>query len=74
LIKIIGGGNPLGEKVTSFYSQLNVLRLPDVYKFEVGKLFYARFQNKIPNKLSNLFSYSYNTDSMFLVGNTVGVV
>jgi len=52
-IKLIGGGYPQ-EKVMPFYSQLKVLKLPDLFKLEVGKLVHAHFQNKLPNKLSNL--------------------
>jgi len=53
-IKLIGGGYPR-KKVTPFYSQLKVLKLPDLFKLEVGKLVHAHFQNKLPNNLSNIF-------------------
>jgi len=41
-IKLIGGGCPR-EKVTPLYSQLKVLKLPDLFKLEVGKLVHAHF-------------------------------
>jgi len=53
----IGGGYPR-EKVTPFYSQLKVLKLPDLFKLKVCKLVHGHFQNKLPNNLSNLF-FSY---------------
>jgi len=59
-IKLIGGGYPR-EMVTPFYSQLKVLKLPDLFKLEVGKLVHDHFQNKLPNNLSNLFFFLLET-------------
>ena len=52
----------------TFYSKLKILKLQDLFKFEVGKLVYSYFQNKLPQQLSNLFKLTneisqYNTRS-----------
>ena len=40
-VKLIGGGNYL-DRATPYYSKLNILKLPDLYKLEITK-FVHRF-------------------------------
>ena len=66
-IKLIGGGS-YRDKATPFYSKLKILKLQDLFKFEIGKLAYSYFQNKLPQQLSNPFKLTsqtsqYNTRS-----------
>ena len=45
-VKLIGGGNYL-DRATPYYSKLNILKLPDLYKLETAKFVY-RFICTIP--------------------------
>ena len=54
-IKVIGGGLPR-DRATPFYYKLNILKLSDLFKLEIGKFVYAHFNNKLPFILSGYFS------------------
>ena len=54
-IKLIGGGLPK-DRATPFYSKLNVLKLSDLFKLEIGKFVHAHFNNKLPFTFSGYFS------------------
>ena len=54
VVKFIGGGL-LRSSATPFYSQLGILKLPDLLKLEVGKFVHAHFKNKLPPSLSDYF-------------------
>ena len=43
------------DKSSIYYSQLNILKLPDLFKFETAKLVHQYFSNHLPSPLSNLF-------------------
>ena len=53
-VKLIGGGL-YNDKVSPFYSQLKILKLPYLYKLEIGKFVNAHFQNRLPLNISNYF-------------------
>ena len=53
-IKLIGGGNHL-DRATPYYSKLNILKLPDLYKLETAK-FVCRFMHStLPQSFSDFF-------------------
>ena len=53
-VMIIGGGNYL-DRATPYYSKLNILKLPDLYKLETAKLV-SRFMHNIhPQSFSDFF-------------------
>ena len=54
-VKIIGGGK-FKDHATPYYHQLNILKLPDLYKHECAKLVYHFFHNTLPVPLANLFT------------------
>ena len=54
-IKLIGGGFPR-DRVTPFYYKLNILKLSDLFKLEIGKFVHVHFNNKLPFTLSGYFS------------------
>ena len=58
-VKLIGGGLH-NEKASPFYSQLKILKLPYLYKLEIGKFVNAHFQNRIPLNISNYFTLMSN--------------
>ena len=47
-IKVVGGGK-YRENATSYYFKLNVLKLPDLYKFETAKMVYNFMHNNLPS-------------------------
>ena len=55
VVKIIGGGK-FKDHATPYYHQLNILKLPDLYKHECAKLVYHFFHNTLPVPLANLFT------------------
>ena len=54
-VKIIGGGS-YRDKASPCYSDTKILKLPYLYKLEIGKFIHAHFQNKIPQKISKFFT------------------
>ena len=57
--KLIGGGL-YNDKASPFYSQLKILKLPYLYKLEIGKFVNAHFQNRLPLIISNYFTLTSN--------------
>ena len=57
-VKLIGGGL-YNDKASPFYSQLKILKLPYLYKLEIGKFVDAHFQNCLPLNISNYFTLPY---------------
>ena len=53
-VKLIGRGNYL-DRVTPYYSKLNILKLPDLYKLETAKFVYRFMHNTLPQSFSDLF-------------------
>ena len=53
-IKLIGGGLPR-DRATPFYYKLNILKLSDLFKLEIGKFVHAHFNNKLPFTLRLFF-------------------
>ena len=53
-VKLIGGGLSR-DSVTPLYYQLGILKLPDLFKFEIGKFVHAHFKNNLPPAISNFF-------------------
>ena len=51
-VKLVGGGL-YNDKASPFYSQLKILKLSYLYKFEIGKFVNAHFQNRLPLNISN---------------------
>ena len=59
-VKIIGGST--GKKATTpFYGKLKILKLCDLYKFEIAKLVHDFLPDKLP--FSSLFSHLFQTTS-----------
>ena len=54
-MKLIGGGS-LYDSATVFYSQLEILKLTDLFKLEIGKFVHAHLHNKLPHYLNNYFT------------------
>ena len=54
-VKLIGGGNYL-DRATPYYSKLNILKLPDLYKLEVAKFVHRFMHNTLPQSFSNFFA------------------
>ena len=54
-VKLIGGGL-FNDEASPFYSQLKVLKLPYLYKLEIGKFVNAHFQNSLPLNIFNYFT------------------
>ena len=54
-IKLIGGGLPR-DRATPFYFKLNILKLCDLFKLEIGKFVHVHFNNKLPFTPSGYFS------------------
>ena len=52
-VKVLGGGR-WQDHASAYYSQLNILKLEDLYTYEVAKLMHKYSQNKLPKKLSFL--------------------
>ena len=55
-VKIIGGGTTR-ESPTPFYGQLKILKLADLYKFEIAKLVNDFLHDKLPS--SSVFSHLF---------------
>ena len=53
-VKLIGGGNYL-DRATPYYSKLNILKLPDLYKLETAKFVYRFMHNTLPLSFSDFF-------------------
>ena len=53
-IKVIGGGNYL-NRVTPYYSKLNILKLPDLYELQTAKFEYRFMRNILPQSFSDFF-------------------
>ena len=53
-VKLIGRGNYL-DRVTPYYSKLNILKLPDLYKLETAKFVYRFMHNTLPQSFSDFF-------------------
>ena len=53
-VKLIGGGL-YNDRASPFYSQLKILRLPYLYKLEIGKFVNAHFQNRFRLNVSYYF-------------------
>ena len=53
-VKLIGGGN-FRDSPNLFYSKLNILKLPDLFKHETAKLVYRFFHDDLPTTLTELF-------------------
>ena len=53
-VKLIGGGLSR-DSVTPLYYQHGILKLPDLFKFEIGKFVHAHFKNNLPPAISNFF-------------------
>ena len=44
------------DHASAYYSQLNILKLEDLYSYEVAELMHKYSQNKLPKKLSSFFT------------------
>ena len=56
---LIGGGN-FRDSPNLFYSKLNILKLPDLFKHETAKLVYRCFHDDLPTTLTELFVKNSN--------------
>ena len=54
VVRHIGGGS-YREHSTPYYSNLKILKLPDLLKLETAKLVFRHLQNTLPPLISNLF-------------------
>ena len=54
-VEVLGGGI-WQDHASAYYSQLNILKLEDLYIHEVAKLMHKYSQNKLPKKLSSFFT------------------
>ena len=65
-VKIIGGGTTR-ESSTPFYGQLKILKLSDLYKFEIAKLVHDFLHDKLPSSsvFSRLFQKSLQISHRF---------
>ena len=54
-VKVLGGGR-WQNHASAYYSQLNILKLEDLYSYEVAKLMHKYSQNKLSKKLSSFFT------------------
>ena len=53
-VKLIDGGNYL-DRATPYYTKLNILKLPDLYKLEIAKFVHRLMHNTLPQSFSNFF-------------------
>ena len=53
-VKLIGGGN-YRDRVSSYYSKLNILKLPDLYKLETAKFVNRFMHNTLPQSFQTFF-------------------
>ena len=50
-VKVIAGGQYLDDSTAySYYKQLNIIKIEDLYTLEVAKLMHKFSQNKLPNR------------------------
>ena len=61
-VKIIGGGTTR-ESPTPFHGQLKILKLTDLYKFEIAKLVHDFLHDKLPS--STVFSHLFKNPCIF---------
>ena len=54
VVKLIGGGHPR-DNASPYFSKFNILKLPDLFKLEIGKLIHSHFTHELPDALFNLF-------------------
>ena len=54
-VKIVAGGQR-HDHVTPFYHRLQILKLKDLYKYEVAKLMHKNSRKKLPNRLNCHFT------------------
>ena len=54
-IKLIGGGNYL-DGASPYYSKLNILKLPELYKLEIAKFVRRFMHNTLPQSFSKFFT------------------
>ena len=54
-VKIVAGGQR-NDHVTPFYHRLQILKLKDLYKYEVAKLMHKNSQKKLLNRLNCYFT------------------
>ena len=52
---IIAGGQYLDDS-TTYYKQLNILKIEDLYTLKVAKLMHKFSRNKLPNKFYSFFT------------------
>ena len=52
--KVIGVRNHL-DRVTPYYSKLNIWKFPDLYKLETAKFVYRFMHNTLPQSFSDFF-------------------
>ena len=51
------------DSPSQYYVKLNILKLVDLYKFEIAKLMHQLVNNKLPPQFSSLF-YSYESATL----------
>ena len=74
------GGDSYRKRLTSYYSNLKILKLPDLLKLKTAKLVFRHLQNNLPPLISNLFintsdisvrhtrsSNSFNSPSLYIL-------
>ena len=54
-VKVLGVGR-WQDHASAYYSQLNILKLEDLYTYKVAKLMHKYSQNKLPKKISSFFT------------------
>ena len=54
-LRIVAGGNWL-DNTTQYYAKLNVLKLDNLYKFEIAKLMHQLVNNKLPPQFFLFFT------------------
>ena len=54
-LRIVAGGN-WSDNATQCYAKLNVLKLNDLYKFEIARLMHQLVNNKLPPQFSLFFT------------------
>ena len=56
VVKILAGGQQ-HDHVSPFYHLLQILKLKDLYKYEVAKLMHKNLLKKLPNRLNCHFTH-----------------
>ena len=62
IVKIIGSG-AWRDHATPYYKKLNILKLEDVHKLEVGKLMFKNDKNTLPESFTNFFTETHSVHS-----------